>query len=156
MPANFGRRAFLQLLTAGTAGMVLDPERLLWVPGQKTIFIAPVNGWPFDAKAYVTRHWRTLQHAGSGIGPMGVGFWRLYIGLLAADGENSPVITRARHQIPTDDDARAVIREINRRVPQPTATPGGESIFTWFDESDQMKSAPPLSLADFVKWGSLQ
>lgn len=33
------RRAFLTTLAAGLAGAALDPERLLWVPGQKTIFI---------------------------------------------------------------------------------------------------------------------
>jgi hypothetical protein len=31
------RRGFLRLLGLGGAAMVLDPERLLWVPGQKTI-----------------------------------------------------------------------------------------------------------------------
>ena len=35
------RRAFLGLLTAAAAGLVLDPERLLWVPGRKTIFVMP-------------------------------------------------------------------------------------------------------------------
>jgi hypothetical protein len=33
------RRNFLSTLVAAAAGMTLDPERLLWVPGQKTIFI---------------------------------------------------------------------------------------------------------------------
>lgn len=33
------RRAFLGLLASAAAGAVLDPERLLWVPGRKTIFI---------------------------------------------------------------------------------------------------------------------
>jgi hypothetical protein len=35
------RRAFLQLATAAAAGLVLDPERALWVPGRKTIFLPP-------------------------------------------------------------------------------------------------------------------
>jgi hypothetical protein len=36
------RRAFLQLLGAGTvAAVAFDPERLLWVPGAKTIFLPP-------------------------------------------------------------------------------------------------------------------
>lgn len=42
------RRRFLSLLTAGAAGMVLDPERALWVPGAKTIFLpsaTTVVGW---------------------------------------------------------------------------------------------------------------
>jgi hypothetical protein len=33
------RRVFLRTLTAGVAGMVLDPDRLLWTPGTKTIFL---------------------------------------------------------------------------------------------------------------------
>lgn len=39
------RRSFLALLSAAAAGAVLDPERLLWVPGQKTIFL-PLCGVP--------------------------------------------------------------------------------------------------------------
>ena len=35
------RRTFIQLLSAGVVGFELDPERLLWTPGQKTIFIPP-------------------------------------------------------------------------------------------------------------------
>ena len=34
-----GRRGFLNALGAFAAGAVLDPERLLWVPGRKTIFL---------------------------------------------------------------------------------------------------------------------
>lgn len=33
------RRAFLGLLAASFAGVALDPERALWVPGAKTIFL---------------------------------------------------------------------------------------------------------------------
>lgn len=33
------RRSFLGLGAAATAVMVLDPERLLWVPGAKTFFL---------------------------------------------------------------------------------------------------------------------
>ena len=33
------RRRFLEMLTGAAATMVLDPEKLLWVPGKKTIFI---------------------------------------------------------------------------------------------------------------------
>jgi hypothetical protein len=33
------RRAFLGALGAAIAGATLDPERLLWVPGRKRIFI---------------------------------------------------------------------------------------------------------------------
>lgn len=38
--ADFTRRQFLQRAGAAiAAGMVLDPERLLWVPGAKTYFL---------------------------------------------------------------------------------------------------------------------
>lgn len=33
------RRGFLGLIPVAAAGMVLDPDRLLWRPGAKTIFI---------------------------------------------------------------------------------------------------------------------
>ena len=36
---NISRRGFAATLAAALAGAVLDPERLLWVPGQKTIFV---------------------------------------------------------------------------------------------------------------------
>ena len=43
---ELNRRTFLGTLVAGTAGAVagltFDPERLLWVPGAKTIFLPPV------------------------------------------------------------------------------------------------------------------
>jgi hypothetical protein len=35
------RRAFIQLLSAASLAAAFDPERLLWVPGQKTIFLPP-------------------------------------------------------------------------------------------------------------------
>ena len=35
------RREWLKLILSGAAGLALDPEKLLWVPGQKTIFIPP-------------------------------------------------------------------------------------------------------------------
>lgn len=35
---NLGRRGFLGVLASVMTGAVLDPDRLLWVPGQKTIF----------------------------------------------------------------------------------------------------------------------
>lgn len=37
------RRHFLQLLATGVIGHTLDIDRLLWVPGQKTIFIPSGN-----------------------------------------------------------------------------------------------------------------
>lgn len=33
------RRAFLRTLLGSAAALTLDPERLLWVPGAKTIFL---------------------------------------------------------------------------------------------------------------------
>jgi hypothetical protein len=33
------RRSFLRTLATISAGAVLDPDRLLWVPGQRTFFI---------------------------------------------------------------------------------------------------------------------
>ena len=36
---SMNRRHFLQLGAAAATGMMLDPERLLWVPGAKTYFI---------------------------------------------------------------------------------------------------------------------
>jgi hypothetical protein len=41
MDAN--RRGFLKALTATAVAMTVDPERLLWVPGAKTIFLPPVK-----------------------------------------------------------------------------------------------------------------
>lgn len=35
------RRSFLQSLIAGAAALTLDPEKALWVPGKKTVFIPP-------------------------------------------------------------------------------------------------------------------
>jgi len=35
------RRGFLSSLAIAAAGLALDPEKLLWVPGKKTIFIPP-------------------------------------------------------------------------------------------------------------------
>lgn len=36
------RRAFLASLAATVAGASFDPERLLWVPGQRTYFLPPI------------------------------------------------------------------------------------------------------------------
>lgn len=43
MAAQMNRRDWMKLFAAGVAGaMVMDPEKLLWVPGEKTIFLPPV------------------------------------------------------------------------------------------------------------------
>lgn len=33
------RRNFLKLLTSGATGLVLDPEKLLWIPGKRKFFL---------------------------------------------------------------------------------------------------------------------
>ena len=38
---EMNRRAFLRTLSGSTVALVLDPERLLWVPGARTIFLPP-------------------------------------------------------------------------------------------------------------------
>ena len=37
------RRDFLQRASLAVAAMAIDPERLLWTPGQKTIFLPPTK-----------------------------------------------------------------------------------------------------------------
>ena len=53
------RRGFLKRLFAGAAGValapVLDLERLLWVPGEKTIFLPPVTEFGLVTPDWVTR-----------------------------------------------------------------------------------------------------
>jgi hypothetical protein len=39
------RRNFFKLGAAAVATMALDPEKLLWTPGEKTIFLPPAGGW---------------------------------------------------------------------------------------------------------------
>jgi hypothetical protein len=48
------RRSFLRTLGLAAAGLTLDPERLLWVPGQKTIFLP-------SAHTIVTPEWVTRE-----------------------------------------------------------------------------------------------
>lgn len=43
--ATVNRRGFLTTLAAAAAGAALDPERLLWVPGEKTVILPPAGGW---------------------------------------------------------------------------------------------------------------
>ena len=38
------RRSFFKLIASGVIGYELDLDRLLWVPGQKTIFIPKFTG----------------------------------------------------------------------------------------------------------------
>jgi hypothetical protein len=59
------RRGFLGTLIGLTATAVLDPERLLWVPGQKTIFLPPaIVSVPVDVvgtNAFITPQWITAE-----------------------------------------------------------------------------------------------
>lgn len=60
------RRGFLKLLAAGTTGLVLDPEKLLWVPGKKKIFlpaITPVSlyGIPYHFSNACAGQWIGFQ-----------------------------------------------------------------------------------------------
>ena len=49
------RRGFFGLLGAGLAGFALDPERLLWVPGQKTFFLP--SGVRFQDPVFLAPEW---------------------------------------------------------------------------------------------------
>jgi hypothetical protein len=67
------RRLFLSTLGLAAAGMALDPERLLWVPGQKTIFLPPVrSAWTITLldhlKKPVAVEWLTLGPEGPYLG----------------------------------------------------------------------------------------
>jgi hypothetical protein len=54
------RRAFLATLAAGAAGLVLDPERLLWVPGAKTFFLPSPK--PVGISMRFVREWTVQKH----------------------------------------------------------------------------------------------
>lgn len=60
------RRTFLHALLTGTtalvAGAEFDLDRLLWVPGRKTIFLPPVRRFAFHASGWFKED----------------GFWRYY------------------------------------------------------------------------------
>lgn len=43
------RRFFVQLAGAAAAAFVIDPERVLWRPGAKTLILPPVGGWRSSA-----------------------------------------------------------------------------------------------------------
>lgn len=55
------RRGFLQRAAMGAAALLIDPERLLWTPGAKKIFIPPVKSMPLVLSApewvYVQAAW---------------------------------------------------------------------------------------------------
>lgn len=47
------------MIAVATAGMVLDSERLFWVPGARTVFVPPVSAWPVGGGLTFSR--RTAQ-----------------------------------------------------------------------------------------------
>lgn len=61
------RRSFLQLLSTGALGAVIAPEldleRLLWVPGQKTIFLPSATLGTFDPIFYTNEALRILANS---------------------------------------------------------------------------------------------
>ncbi len=47
------RRRFLSTLIGAGLTAAIDPERLLWIPGKKTVFIPPpIRGQHFDVVTY--------------------------------------------------------------------------------------------------------
>ena len=51
------RRGFLSALATAAAGLTLDPERLLWVPGQRTFFLPSIE----PAYTLVQIDWMTRE-----------------------------------------------------------------------------------------------
>lgn len=62
------RRSFLKLLTSAaavSAGMVLDPERALWVRGAKSIFLPPAKAYMPNVWAFEVAGWSAIGAEGS-------------------------------------------------------------------------------------------
>lgn len=56
------RRNFLRLLGLTAAAAVLDPERLLWVPGRTTYFVMPPAETVIRAgNTFITPEWITAE-----------------------------------------------------------------------------------------------
>jgi hypothetical protein len=59
------RRRFIQLVTSSAIGVYsLDPERLLWVPGEKTIFIPPPRKLIFASEVVAAEMERVMSVIG--------------------------------------------------------------------------------------------
>ena len=58
------RRTLLRSLALGAAGLVLDPERLLWVPGQKTSFVPTGSGTITGINRSTFTFWRNRSTGG--------------------------------------------------------------------------------------------
>lgn len=61
------RRAFFQRAAIGAAALAVDPERLLWTPGAKTIFVPPapriVTGTELERRLREAWHWEHITLA---------------------------------------------------------------------------------------------
>lgn len=55
---NLNRRGFLSLFSAAAATAVVDPERLLWVPGRKSISIPKPRVWKVGDTIQIKRPMR--------------------------------------------------------------------------------------------------
>jgi hypothetical protein len=56
------RRQLLKLLASGVVGSTLDVDRLLWVPGAKTIFLPTTIVRPSDAAILALELQRIIPH----------------------------------------------------------------------------------------------
>lgn len=94
------RRGFLRALGAAAVGMTIDPERLLWRPGAKTIVV--MNGNPFWQSQLATSNsvltFEMLQKAIKAIEDQ--------IGLPPRDMITSPAIKFQYERLLRDDEQR--------------------------------------------------
>jgi len=103
------RRSFLQILGAAAAGAVLDPERLLWVPGQKTIILPAVQR--FEGRALTLK---MLEDAMRSIAMRGVAMDQYMA---------SPTIIDAYNRLVGDDAFNDV--DVDKRLPNDALVLGG-------------------------------
>lgn len=52
------RRTFLRSAAAAVAALAVDPEKLLWTPGRKTIITAPAGGWIAPEEYTIGTRWK--------------------------------------------------------------------------------------------------
>ena len=104
------RRTFFSLLGIGAASAALDPERLLWVPGAKTISIpAPRTIW------------RPYQHSGRvifdvvGMDGFRTGKSLFFLQTKAPDGAHSMLGVESAAPLPSD--LLRIIREAQGKRP---------------------------------------
>lgn len=121
------RRGFLTTLAAVAAVATLDPERLLWVPGQKTIFIPNQLDDIYSlTRQYMTpelldaifTHDPVLRYLTNGVRPdKGV-----FIYDKNAGHPGEPLNLRLRVSTPSPD--RVHRREYDRSIPNPFVLAG--------------------------------